>query len=130
MFHNDSLAGNSGELITRLDRDRALDRWAIHEPALRDVARIHDLPRLTARGADAARADELIGALVRLAAAGGPATTTRCCWCCTCSAPWSSRWPVSWPTRATTCCRSSSASWLARSAPATRNARHRDGPLP
>lgn len=71
MFRNDSFAGNSGELITRLDRDRALDRWAIEEPGLRDVARIHDLARLTAPSADAARADELIGALVRLAAASG-----------------------------------------------------------
>jgi hypothetical protein len=70
-LHNDSLAGNWDELTSRLDRNGALDRWALDEPALLGVDRVQDMARLTARGADPARADELIGALVRLAAANG-----------------------------------------------------------
>lgn len=73
MFRNDSLAGNWHELTTRLDRTQALDRWAMHEPALRGLTGIHQLVQLTARGADPGRSDQVLGALVRSAAACGGA---------------------------------------------------------
>ena len=71
MFRNDSLAGNWSALVDRLNRDGVLRQWALDEPALRGVDRVEDLVRLTAAGADPARADQLIGALVRTACAAG-----------------------------------------------------------
>src|SRR3954451_12265269 len=71
MFRNDSLTGSWTTLVERLDFDAVLDRWALDEPALHGVHRIEDLARLTAAGADAARADEVLGSLVRLASAAG-----------------------------------------------------------
>jgi hypothetical protein len=71
MFRNDSLAGDWCQLVHRLEHDQALLRWARDEPDLRSANRIEDLVRLTARGADPAEADRLLGALVRIACAAG-----------------------------------------------------------
>ena len=73
MFDLDSLAGNWGELTARLDRSHALARWSRDEPALAALTDLEQLASVTRRGCDAARADEILGALIRRAAAGGEA---------------------------------------------------------
>jgi hypothetical protein len=74
MFHDDSIAGSWQALVQRIDTTDALGRWAVDDDrlaGLHDVAR--DLLPLLAKGADAARADDILGALVRRAAIGGGA---------------------------------------------------------
>lgn len=73
MFDLASLAGNWGELTTRLDRSHALSRWSTAEPALAGLSNVAQLASATRRGCDAARADEILGALIRRAAAAGGA---------------------------------------------------------
>ena len=68
MFDLDSLAGNWGELTDRLARSDALIRWSRTEPVLADMACAEQLAEVTRRGCDPARADEVLGALVRRAA--------------------------------------------------------------
>lgn len=71
MFHDSAIAGSWPVLVSRLDEDGALDRWTDREPALAGIGGIAGLVGLLAEGGDRARADALVGALVRLAAADG-----------------------------------------------------------
>jgi hypothetical protein len=73
MFDLDSLAGNWGDLAARVDRSHALALWSLDEPALASLTDVEHLARVTQRGCDGARADEILGALVRKASAGGGA---------------------------------------------------------
>ena len=68
MFCDDSLAGSWPVLVARLDAAGTVPRWAAAEPALTGMAGVGDLAMVLARGADHARADAVIGALVRWAA--------------------------------------------------------------
>jgi hypothetical protein len=68
MFDLDSLAGNWGELTDRLDRSHAVTRWSRDEPALAGLTDTGQLAAVTRRGCDPARADDILGALIRLAA--------------------------------------------------------------
>jgi len=67
----DSTIGSWDLLSDRLDRDGTVQRWARLEPALMEVLELQDLAGRLRPGTDPARADELLGALVRLAAADG-----------------------------------------------------------
>jgi hypothetical protein len=72
MFHDDSIAGSWQALVRRIETTDALGRWAVEDDrlaGLHDVAR--DLLPLLAGGADAARADDILGALVSRAAIDG-----------------------------------------------------------
>ena len=74
MFHDDSIAGNWQALVQQLRAMDALGQWAVDDErlaGLHDVA--DDLLPLLAVGADAARADGILGALVRQAAVDGGA---------------------------------------------------------
>lgn len=72
MFHDDSIAGSWQSLVQRLETTDALGRWAVEDDRL---AGLHDVTRdllpLLAVGADAARADDILGALVGRAAVDG-----------------------------------------------------------
>ena len=61
--------GSWPELVAWLDGDGAVARWAAREPELRELNSVGELARRTAR-ADP-RADAVLGALVRIAAADG-----------------------------------------------------------
>lgn len=65
------VVGSWVDLVSRLDAGRAVARWAGTEPALAGVSGVRELASLTREGGDRARADEVLGALVRLAAADG-----------------------------------------------------------
>jgi hypothetical protein len=72
MFHDDSVAGSWQALVQRLEATDALGRWAVDDQriaCLHDVA--HELLPLLAVGADPARADDILCALVRRAAIDG-----------------------------------------------------------
>jgi hypothetical protein len=72
MFHDDSIAGGWQDLVHRIETTDALARWAVQDErlaSLHDVA--GDLLPLLAVGADATRADDILGALVRRAAVDG-----------------------------------------------------------
>jgi len=72
MFHDDSIAGSWQALVQRIETTDALGRWAVEDDrlaGLHDVAR--DLLPLLAGGADAARAEDILGALVGRAAIDG-----------------------------------------------------------
>lgn len=69
----DNRAADWPELRDRLDALGATARWGRQEPALRQMVRVEDLARATARGADRGEADAVLAALVRLAAADGQA---------------------------------------------------------
>jgi hypothetical protein len=72
MFHDDSIAGSWQALVQRIETTDALGRWAVEDArlaGLHDVTR--DLVPLLAGSADAARADDILGALVRRAAIDG-----------------------------------------------------------
>jgi hypothetical protein len=71
MWLTTTLGESWTELAQRLDARDALTSWREREPDLAGVARAGDLMRLTAAGADPARSDAVMGALVRLAAADG-----------------------------------------------------------
>ena len=71
VFHEDDVAGSWLELVARLDAAEALGRWAAREPTLAGVAGVGDLAELTCAGCDRVRADAVLGALVRWAAADG-----------------------------------------------------------
>lgn len=73
MFEIDSLAGSWDELTERLDSSQSLVRWSQNEPALHGLTEVEQLVGLTQEGCDAARADEILGALGRRAAAIGAA---------------------------------------------------------
>ena len=73
MFRDDCIAGSWSGLAARLDRSGTLARWAGPEPALAALAAsgVSGLPSVLARGTDPARADEVLGALVRWGAVDG-----------------------------------------------------------
>ncbi len=58
-------------LTERVDPVHGLDRWAAAEPALAGIGTAGELAETVHNGGDPARADELLGALVRLAAVDG-----------------------------------------------------------
>jgi hypothetical protein len=63
--------GSWQDLVDRLDRAAAMTRWAATEPVLTGWVSVDDLPAVLARGTDRARADAVLGALVRCAAPDG-----------------------------------------------------------
>jgi hypothetical protein len=71
MFRDDSIAGEWSTLVRRLDGRAALARWAECEPALVGFNGVATLERALVRGGDPDRADAILGALVRIAAADG-----------------------------------------------------------
>jgi hypothetical protein len=74
MFHDDSIAGTWQALVQRIETTDALRRWAEDDDrlaGLHDIA--EDLLPLLVVGADTARADDILGALVRQAAVDGGA---------------------------------------------------------
>src|SRR3954465_11452460 len=74
MFDNDSIAGSWQALVQRLEATDALGRWAVDDDRLAGLHDItNDLLPLLAAGADAARADDILAALVRRAAVDGGA---------------------------------------------------------
>lgn len=64
-------SGGWCELKRRLDGSVTLVNWSEREVALTGLRGLDELASLTARGADPERADAVLGALVRLAAADG-----------------------------------------------------------
>jgi hypothetical protein len=74
MFHDDSIAGSWQALVERIESTDALGQWAVEDERLADLHGVAgDLLPLLAVGADAARADDILGALVRRAAIDGSA---------------------------------------------------------
>ena len=71
MFNDPAIAGSWPNLIERLDRAGRPTAWATRTPALAGLHSVGDLPAMVAEHVPPARADEVIGALVRLAAADG-----------------------------------------------------------
>ena len=71
MFHDNRFAGSWPDLVARLDAAGTVRRWAAAEPALTGLTGIEHITAVTAKGADPDRADEVVGALVRLAAGDG-----------------------------------------------------------
>ena len=71
MYPDATTAGSWTELTDRLDRQDVLKRWSQLEPALAAVEGCEQLRELLRPGVTPARADELLGALVRLGAAAG-----------------------------------------------------------
>jgi hypothetical protein len=71
MFHDNAIAGSWPSLAARLDTGHTITRWGNLEPALSRVETVSQLPNLLARGTSHSRSDEILGALVRLAAADG-----------------------------------------------------------
>lgn len=70
VFHDDTIAGSWPALIARLNvPDRGLARWRGAEPVLADVGRVDG--QFDLQGYRRDRADAVLGALVRLAAADG-----------------------------------------------------------
>jgi hypothetical protein len=71
MSPTESLGVTWPALSDRVERRHALDRWAAAEPLLAGVASLDALAEIVHHGQDPARADELLGGVVRLAAADG-----------------------------------------------------------
>lgn len=71
MFADTATAGSWDALAARLEDRHTLERWGQREPVLLDLMNLADLSRQLRAGADRQRADDLLGALVRLAAADG-----------------------------------------------------------
>jgi hypothetical protein len=71
MFRDPTIAGSWPALVARLHTDQRLTGWAAREPVLAGVTDVEQLPVLLATGADPSHSDNILGALVRLAAAGG-----------------------------------------------------------
>jgi len=72
MFHDQRIAGNWPALMARLDDTDALRRWAKQDARLAGLRYVErDLLPLLARGADHARGNDVLAALVRHAARDG-----------------------------------------------------------
>ena len=71
MFADDTIAGSWEQLAARVDRDGAIKKWAVAEPALIVVATATDLVALTGPDTDSGVADEILGALVRTGSVRG-----------------------------------------------------------
>ena len=65
------ILGSLPDLCDQIQRSDAWAGWLAAEPDLRRVDSAHDLVALTAKGGDPLAADQMVGALVRLAAADG-----------------------------------------------------------
>ena len=74
MFHDDSIAGSWQALVERIETTDALGRWAVEDERLAGLRGVAgDLLPLLAVGAEAARVDDILSALVRRAAVDGGA---------------------------------------------------------
>jgi hypothetical protein len=71
MSPTDSLGVSWPALTDRVEPANTLARWAATEHALAGVGTLDELAAIVHRGGNAARADELLGALIRLAALDG-----------------------------------------------------------
>lgn len=71
MFADTATAGSWDALASRLTDQHTLQRWAQREPVLSDLTDLASLSQQLSAGTDRQRADDLLGALVRLAAADG-----------------------------------------------------------
>ena len=71
MFNDPAIAGSWPALVDRLDSSGRTAQWATQAPALTGLRTVDQLPALVAETVSPARADQVIGALVRLAAADG-----------------------------------------------------------
>lgn len=71
MFRDDTVAGSWAHLVSRLDAAHKVACWAEAEPVLAGLTQVGELAELTRAGCDRERADEVLGALVHLAAADG-----------------------------------------------------------
>lgn len=71
MFNDPAIAGSWPDLVDRLDRTGRTATWAREVPALATMTTINDLPAMVDAHLPLARADHVIGAFVRLAAADG-----------------------------------------------------------
>ena len=71
MFHDNRFAGSWPDLVSRLDAAGTVRRWAAADHVLTGLTGIEHITAVTAKGADPDRADEVVGALVRLAAGDG-----------------------------------------------------------
>jgi hypothetical protein len=71
MSPTESLGVSWPELTDRVERRNGLDRWAAAEPVLAGIASLDVLAEVVHHGRNPARADALLGGLVRLAAADG-----------------------------------------------------------
>lgn len=71
MSPTDSLGVSWPSLADRVEPTRTLARWAATEPALAGIDTLDELAGIVHRGGNAARADDLLGALIRLAALDG-----------------------------------------------------------
>jgi hypothetical protein len=67
MSPTESLGVSWPALTDRVERRHALDRWAATEAVLAGVASLDTLAEIVHHGQDPARADDLLGGLVRLA---------------------------------------------------------------
>jgi hypothetical protein len=67
----DTICGDWPALAARLDAADTLACWAASEPALARLGGVAELAARTQPGSDPGRADELLGAVVRLAAVDG-----------------------------------------------------------
>jgi len=71
VFNDPAVAGSWPALVERLDRTGRPTAWATRATALAGLRSVGDLPAMVAEHVPPARADDVIGALVRLAAADG-----------------------------------------------------------
>ena len=71
MFTDPAIAGSWPTLVDRLDRAGRPAEWATTSPGLTGLRSIGDLPAMVAKDVHPAHADQVIGSLVRLAAADG-----------------------------------------------------------
>jgi len=71
VFADTATVGSWDELAGRLTDQHALERWGQREAVLSDLSDLVSLSQQLCAGADRQRADALLGALVRLAAADG-----------------------------------------------------------
>ncbi len=67
----ETLVGEWSVLCARLDRTRVLARWSRDEPALAAMSCLNDLVAATDKTQDRRSADDVIGALIRIAAING-----------------------------------------------------------
>jgi len=70
MFRCAAVAGDFSALVDRLDAAGTAARWGARWPQLAGIVSVADLPG-EVNGGPASRSDEVLGALARLAAAGG-----------------------------------------------------------
>ena len=70
MFHNDAIAGGWTALAARLDACSTVAGWAVTERALAGLGDVDGIAAAAGKLTDPAGSDAVIGALVRLAAAG------------------------------------------------------------